>query len=111
MGILVPGKIVERITGQRLPEVLRTELFEPLGMESTSLGWRDDLAGRVIPATPADDSDGSWIWNTDYWRRLGSPWGGAFSNVSDLAGLFRLMLDRGQFQGGACSARAPSAHF
>ena len=98
MGILVPGKIVERITGQRLPEVLRTELFEPLGMESTSLGWRDDLAGRVI-------------WNTDYWRRLGSPWGGAFSNVSDLAGLFRLMLDRGQFQGGACSARAPSAHF
>ena len=96
---LVLGEVVERITGCDLPEFMRSELFEPLGMESTSLGWRDDLAERVIPATPAQDSDGAWIWNTDYWRRLGAPWGGAFSTTADLARIFRLLLDKGEFAG------------
>jgi CubicO group peptidase (beta-lactamase class C family) len=98
-GYLVLGEVVEQITGRDLPEFMRSELFEPLGMDSTSLGWRDDLAERVIPATPAEDSDGAWIWNTDYWRRLGAAWGGAFSTAADLARVFRLLLDEGEFAG------------
>ena len=99
MGLLVLGEVVQRITGRELAEYLKDELFDPLGMDSTSLGWRDDLAERVAPATPADDSEGSWIWNTDYWRRLGAPWGGAFSTTADLGRLFRLVLGGGEFEG------------
>ena len=39
MGILLAAEIVERISGIALREFERKEIFEPLGMEQSSLGW------------------------------------------------------------------------
>ena len=94
-GILMLAEIMERITGTRLRTFLKSELFDPIGMDSTSLGWSPDLAKRVIDATSAPDSEGSWVWNTPYWRELGAPWGGMFSTAADLSKLLSVFLDRG----------------
>lgn len=97
MGILMLAEIVERITAKPLRDFLRSELFEPLGMNSTSLGWSNDLADRVVEATPSPDSDGAWVWNSPYWRHLGAPWGGAFSTAGDIARFLEMFLDDGEF--------------
>ncbi len=83
MGILLAAVIVERITGQPLPKFLAESFFEPLKMTRTSLG----LGGRKVSdmaqcqVGPASD----WDWNSEYWRNLGAPWGGAHSTVHDMA--------------------------
>ncbi len=83
MGILLAAAIVEKISGQPLPEFLATHFFTPLKMTGTSLG----LGGRLIADTAQcqvpEPSD--WDWNSPYWRKLGVPWGGAHSTVHDLA--------------------------
>ncbi len=83
MGILTAATIVERITKKPLPEFLQREVFQPLGMKNTSLGMggrriADTMQSEVAPPT-------DWDWNSEYWRNLGSPWGGAHSTTADLA--------------------------
>lgn len=41
------GQVVEAITGQRLGEVLRERVFEPLGMDSTSFTLTDEMRTRL----------------------------------------------------------------
>ena len=96
MGILMLAEIVERVTAARLRDFLESELFEPLRMRSTSLGWTDHLANRVVEATPSPESEGAWVWNTPYWRNLGAPWGGVFSTVVDIARFLEMFLDAGR---------------
>jgi CubicO group peptidase (beta-lactamase class C family) len=99
MGILLAAEIVERVTGTRLPDFEKKEIFDPLGMQDSSLG----LGGRRLsdlviclptPGTdPADDE--SFGLNSLYWRDLGSPWGGVHSTTTDLAILLQTFLDGG----------------
>jgi CubicO group peptidase (beta-lactamase class C family) len=83
MGILLVGAIISRIGNQPLPIFAKEHVFGPLGMFNTSIG----LGGRPILQTMrcqvSNQSD--WDWNSPYWRNLGSPWGGAFSHVDDVA--------------------------
>jgi CubicO group peptidase (beta-lactamase class C family) len=37
----------------------------------------------------------SWNWNSEYWRRLGAPWGGLLTTPADLARLAAMQLNRG----------------
>jgi CubicO group peptidase (beta-lactamase class C family) len=87
MGILLAAEIVERITKRPLRDFLHDQVFQPLGMNATSLG----LGGRRIADTMlcqvADETD--WNWNSTYWRNLGAPWGGAHSNVGDVTRLLQ----------------------
>lgn len=83
MGILIASEIAARITHQPFPAFLDKQVFKPLDMRQTSLG----LGGRSILQTmqcqvPATSD---WDWNSKYWRNLASPWGGAHSNVGDIA--------------------------
>lgn len=97
MGTLVTAAIIEQITRQSLPDFLEHEISNPLGMASTSLGSRSlDPARLVRVQIAAETADGDYHWNSDYWRRLGSPWGGMFSTPEDLAVLCQLMLDGGR---------------
>jgi CubicO group peptidase (beta-lactamase class C family) len=90
MGILLGAEIVERVTGARLRDFLRRELFEPAGMTDTSLG----LGGRRIADTAQCqvEGDDDWNWNSPYWRDLGAPWGGAHSTAADVTRLLELFL-------------------
>ncbi len=84
MGILLAAAIVEKVSGEPLPEFLSRTIFDPLRMRQTSLG----LGGRAIAETAqcqvpaAERSD--WDWNSPYWRNLGAPWGGAHATARDL---------------------------
>jgi CubicO group peptidase (beta-lactamase class C family) len=42
--------------------------------EAGKLSWRD------------------WNWNSDYWRNLGAPWGGALGPASDIARFYQEFL-------------------
>jgi CubicO group peptidase (beta-lactamase class C family) len=82
MGILLAGEIVSRVGNYPLPVFAKKHVFEPLTMLNTSIG----LGGRPISETMRSQvsNPSDWDWNSSYWRNLGSPWGGAFSNVDDV---------------------------
>ena len=103
MGVLLAGEIVERITHLPLREFERKEIFERLGMQSTSLG----LGGRRIadlvycaPSSGANAADEeSFGANSPYWRDMGHPWGGMHTTTMDLAILMQTFLNRGVYAG------------
>ncbi len=100
MGTLLAGEIVERVTGAKLREFHKKEIFDVLGMKDSSLG----LGGRQIDDTILCQTGlGADVErfgpNTPYWRDMGHPWGGMHSTVTDLAVLMQTFLNGGQFAG------------
>jgi CubicO group peptidase (beta-lactamase class C family) len=94
MGILLVAEIVERVTGEPLPEWLRREQFAPLGMTRTALGLgqfklEETMAAQTEHAAPesgaGDPGAKNWDWNSPYWRNLAAPWGGAHGTAGDVA--------------------------
>ena len=83
MGILLAAEITQRLTKTPLREFLAKEVFTPLGMTRTALGL-----GRFQIADTARnqvEADPDWNWNSEYWRNLGAPWGGAHASAADVA--------------------------
>jgi CubicO group peptidase (beta-lactamase class C family) len=97
MGTLLAGEIVERVTGRRLRDFLRDEIFKPLGMTRTTLGLGElKVEQTAIYQTGPETADlRSWGPNTGYWRDIGHPWGGVHSTTGDLAILLQTFLDGG----------------
>ena len=103
MGILLAAEIVERLSGTKLRDFEKKEIFDPLGMKDSSLG----LGGRRISdlvscatspgADPADEN--RFGPNTLYWRDMGCPWGGMHSSTTDVAILLQTFLDGGVYAG------------
>jgi CubicO group peptidase (beta-lactamase class C family) len=85
MGILLAAAIVEQISGQPLPAFLATNIFSPLRMANTSLGLGGRRIGDTALCQVPEGEHSDWDWNSEYWRNLGAPWGGAHSTVKDLA--------------------------
>ncbi len=89
-GFNLIGAVLEEVTGQPFPDVIRRQVAEPLGLSSTV----PDRKGAVIPrrartysitgtsvaGAPEDDLSGRW------------PSGGYLSSTDDLARLGRAML-------------------
>ena len=103
MGILLAAEIVERVSGQRLRNFERREIFEPLGMKRSALG----LGGRKIEETARCQTSASanpedtrrFGANSPYWRDMGHPWGGMHSTTGDLAILLQTFLNGGSYGG------------
>jgi CubicO group peptidase (beta-lactamase class C family) len=101
MGILLAAEIVERVTKTPLPKFLQEHVFTPLGMKRTVLGLGTFSKANMVPmqtehAAPeaggGDQSARSWDWNSDYWRNLAAPWGGAHSTAADIATFLRKFM-------------------
>ncbi len=101
MGILLAAEIVERITKTPLPEFLQQHVFTPVGMSRSVLGLGKFKKSDMVPmqtehaapeAGAGDPNARDWDWNSDYWRNLGAPWGGAHSTASDVAAFLRSFL-------------------
>jgi len=101
MGILIAADIVERVAKTTLPEFLQQQVFRPLGMSRTVLGLGKFQKADMVPmqtehAAPeaggGDPKAHEWDWNSDYWRQLAAPWGGAHSTAADLTTLLRSFL-------------------
>ncbi len=99
MGTLMVAELVRRLSGEPIDQFLRRHLFDPLGLASTRLGLDDLDPARVARIDVPAEQEASWNWNSDYWRKLGSPWGGMLSSPAGLAVLMQLMLDGGSYAG------------
>jgi CubicO group peptidase (beta-lactamase class C family) len=97
MGFAILAEIVQRVEGRTLAESLRIGVFEPLGMNETSLGACPDVMERVavIRLSPEQGSQ-PWNWNSCYWLAFGAPWGGLITTAADLTRLGAAMLGGGR---------------
>ena len=103
MGIAMLGEIVERIEGVPLPEFMRREMFEPLGLADISLGVQEALVERVSDVNISGSKHRfespnfrEWDLNSAYWRNFAAPWGGMFATVEDMTVLCQMFLNHGR---------------
>lgn len=101
MGILLAGEIVEKITGMRLRDYIKANIFEPLEMRHSALGLGGMRIEDTVHAWTAPEADGAdterFGPNSPYWRDMGHPWGGMHSTTSDLAKLLTVFLNGGSY--------------
>lgn len=97
MGILMLAEIVHQVTGVACRDFLRKQVFEPLGMRDTTLGWDPSKKSRIaaVQISP-EQAKTDWNWNTPYWLNFGAPWGGLITSPADLARFCQLMLNGGK---------------
>lgn len=100
MGILLSAEIVQKITGKPFPDIVEERVFKPLGMRHTGYGLRGRANSTTVPsqAAPAMTEAGkkswnSWNWNSEYWRNLGAPWGGALGSAADIVRFYDEFLN------------------
>lgn len=100
MGIAMLAEVVHQSSGKELREFLRTEVFEPLGMHDTSLGWRPEMKDRVAVVRLSPEQERTdWNWNTPYWLGFGAPWGGLITSPADFSRFCLMMLGGGTLDG------------
>jgi CubicO group peptidase (beta-lactamase class C family) len=97
MAILLASEIAQRITGANFLEFIDRVVFRRLAMNRSALGLGGFQLEEMVrcqtedaaPESGAGDPTASqWDWNSPYWRRLGSPWGGAHGSAADAAKFF-----------------------
>lgn len=99
-GTALAAEIVQRVRGKPLREVLAAEVFAPLGMNDTTLGWNPATESRIVEATQPSHLGGSdYDHNSLYWREFGAPWGGLFSTVSDIGRFMEMYRQGGALDG------------
>ncbi|MEV4656797.1 serine hydrolase domain-containing protein [Micromonospora sp. NPDC049301] len=107
VGLMVAGKIVEKVTGQRLDQALKTNLTGPLGLPDTGFNpntWLSSEARATrLVATDARSSRGllRGTVHDDVANHLGGVAGhaGIFATATDLAAIGELLLNGGTYQG------------
>jgi CubicO group peptidase (beta-lactamase class C family) len=104
LGIITLGKVIEKVTGEKLDVFAQKEIFNPLGMQNTMYNPPDSLKKYCAP-TEYDN----------YWRHkqiqgevhdetaslLGGVAGhaGLFSTAGDIAKVLQMLLQDGKFNG------------
>jgi CubicO group peptidase (beta-lactamase class C family) len=101
MGILLAAEIAQKITGKPIADLVEERLFRPLGMHRTGYGLRGRANAATVAsqAAPAMTEAGKkswndWNWNSNYWRNLGAPWGGALGSAADVTRFYREFLEQ-----------------
>lgn len=106
-GLMVLGKLVEKLTAQPLDQALRTHVTGPLGLRDTGFlppQWLSaaDMASRMV-ATDARSSRGllRGVVHDDITDRVGGIAGaaGLFSTATDIAVVGQMLLDGGSYHG------------
>jgi CubicO group peptidase (beta-lactamase class C family) len=111
-GAQVLGVLVARAAGQPFADVLRTRIFEPLGMKDTGFWTAEtDRLATAYMATAAglavwDEPDGSWSRAPAF----GDGAAGLLSTVDDLFAFARMLLAGGGAVMSGASARAMTSN-
>jgi CubicO group peptidase (beta-lactamase class C family) len=102
----VQGAIVERLSGQSLPDFMRARIFEPLGMADTDFYVPAEKMPRLATLYRASKSRGLVVMDPPLAGRdarripkLPSGGGGLFSTAGDYARLAQMLLNRGELGG------------
>ncbi|HEX7745464.1 MAG TPA: serine hydrolase domain-containing protein [Micromonosporaceae bacterium] len=107
VGLMVIGKLVEKVTGRRLDQALRSGLTEPLGLRRTGFNptsWLSsaDRQAKLV-ATDARSARGllRGVVHDDVANRLGGIAGhaGIFSTPAEVAVIGQLLLNGGTYRG------------
>lgn len=94
MGILLASEVARRISGKPIATLIDEAVCQPLQMKHSALGvgrlnpnalMNCQVANAAPESGSGDPTTKSWDWNSDYWRRLGVPWGGAHGSVGNVA--------------------------
>jgi CubicO group peptidase (beta-lactamase class C family) len=107
VGLMVLGQVVEKMTGQRLDEALRTRLTGPMGLSMTGFNPKEWMStediSTLMVATDARSSRGllRGVVHDDVANALGGIAGhaGIFATAADVAAIGQLLLDRGTYRG------------
>ncbi len=97
-GASVLGVLLARATGEPFPDVLRTRVFEPLGMRDTAF-WTDDIERLATAYRPTPDGLVVWDQPAGMWSqapRFADGAAGLVSTVDDLYAFARMLLGDGQ---------------
>jgi len=96
MGTAMLAEIVHQQTGVTVRDFLQKEIFQPLGMKDTSLGWRPEQKERIAAIRlTAEQEKQDWNWNSPYWLGFGAPWGGLVTTPADFGRYCLMMLNGG----------------
>ncbi len=92
-GYILLGAVIEKLSGQKFGDFLRTRIFDPLGMTNTRYEDVSRIIPRRVPGYMRDDA--GWR-NADY-LSMSQPYaaGAVISNVDDLA-RWNAAIDSGQ---------------
>lgn len=110
VGTNVAGYVAEPVGGASFAELMQTRVFEPLGMERTTL---DPLRALSFPLAQAHEKT-----ETGIQVRRGEPWAEhvayhpsamVYSTVLDVANFARLHLNQGEWEGQQILSRASVA--
>lgn len=101
VGFIVLGKLVERVSGQRLDRFTAERLFKPLAMDETGFNPPPELARR---AAATERRDGQWMVGEVHDPRAFRLDGvaghaGLFSTAGDLVTFGRMLLGDGAEEG------------
>ena len=101
INFILLGEIVQQVTGRKLEDFTREEIFQPLGMLDTGYLPSSKLRDRIAPTKWVDGQMLQGIANNPICRRTGGVMGhaGMFTTAADLAKFARMMLDKGELDG------------
>ena len=102
----VQGAVIERLSGQSLPDFMRSKIFEPLGMIDTDFFVPPDKLSRLatvyhmygVSELTVLDHPG-FVRDPKAIPKLTSGGGGLFSTIDDYARFAQMLLGRGELGG------------
>src|SRR6266545_239382 len=103
-GIDVLGRVIEVVSGESYENFLKKRIFDPLGLKDTTFYPTKERRDRVA-LTYFKGRDGKLFVSKDTLMTVPEgakhpvPAGGLFSTGDDLAKLYRMMLNKGEFNG------------
>lgn len=101
MAILLASEAARRISGTAFTTLVDETVFQPLNMKHSALGvgdlQRESLMRCQVENAAPESGSGEptakdWDWNSNYWRELGSPWGGVHGSAADVARFLETFL-------------------
>lgn len=95
------GQLIEKLRGRPVGEVLKRDIFDPLGLDHTSLAEPDRSAPDNLHAYVIDGSERLDVTQSELF--VGSPAAGLISTTQDVNTFFRALL-RGQLLSAASLA-------
>jgi CubicO group peptidase (beta-lactamase class C family) len=103
----VAGELIRRVDPKKRPlrDILRDELFVPLGMRDTSLGQRSDLGSRRVPIVFRDKHEGRHApeaiekFNDVFGEKSEIPSAGCYSTAADYHKFAQMLLAQGEANG------------
>lgn len=106
MAMDVQGAIIEKLSGQSLPDFMRSEIFQPLGMVDTDFHVPAGKMPRLATLYRMSKSKGLTVVETPMLGRdpgripkLPSGGGGLYSTAADYGRFAQMLLNRGSLEG------------